>query len=203
MITVNVKKIYYKPDEPILNTVHFTVDKGEIATLMGPSGLGKSTLLKMIAGLHQGFEGEVQLPEGIRVALLSQNKCLLPWKTVYENVILLKRIELKKIKHEKTVQEKALKLIEDLGLKGFEKKYPRQLSGGQYQRAALGQAFFYEPDILLMDEPFTGLDDKIKKDIQDLFLKWQSIYHMTTIFVTHHRDEAHYMGSRIIDLERL
>lgn len=196
MIDLNIQSIYYNTQQPILKDISFTVGKGEIVALTGPSGIGKSTILNIVAGLHKGYEGNLAIQPNARIAFISQNKCLLPWKTVYENIVLLKKIESKKVD-----KQKAKELIESLGLTGFEKQYPLYLSGGQYQRVSLGQAFYYEPDIILMDEPFSALDDKTKKEIQDTFLQLKSKHNITAIFVTHSKEEALYLGSRIIQLD--
>lgn len=197
MIDFNAQTIYYKPDMPILKDIAFTVNQGEIVALTGTSGIGKSTILKIIAGIHKGFQGKVVTPKESRIAFLSQNNCLLPWKTVYENIILLRKIKDKNID-----KARAEELILSLGLSGLEKKYPVFLSGGQYQRTALGQVFFYEPDIILMDEPFSALDVETKREIQDLFLKLQKQCNITTLFVTHNIEEAEYMKARIINLKK-
>jgi len=196
MIELDIKTIYYEPERPILNNISFVVNQGEIVALTGSSGIGKSTILKMIAGLHTGYKGVISTPKDMRIAFLSQSKCLLPWKTIYQNVVLLRKVETGKVD-----KRSAEELIEKLGLFGYEKKYPLFLSGGQYQRAALGQAFYYQPDIILMDEPFSALDLKTKKEVQDVFMKLQIQHNITTLFVTHNREEAEYMGSRIISLE--
>ncbi len=197
MIEFNAKTIYYEPGKPILENISFVIEDGEIAALTGASGIGKSTILKIIAGIHTEYEGKISLPENSRIAFLLQNNCLLPWKTVYDNVVLLRKIETGQVD-----KKSAEKLIESLGLSGYEKQYPLFLSGGQYQRAALGQAFFYEPDIILMDEPFSALDAKTKREIQEVFLKLQKQHNITTLFVTHNPEEAEYMGSKIINLEK-
>ncbi len=197
MIELNAQTIYYKPGQPILKDISFTVNQGEIAALTGASGIGKSTILKMIAGIHNGYQGRVSIPKQSRIAFISQNNCLLPWKTVYDNIILLR-----KVKDSLVDKSSAKALIKNLGLCGLEKEYPYYLSGGQYQRTALGQAFYYEPDIILMDEPFSALDVKTKKEIQDLFLKLQKQHNITTLFVTHNEEEAKYLGARIINLKK-
>lgn len=197
MIELNAQTIYYKPGQPILKDISFTVDQGEIAALTGASGIGKSTILKMVAGIHSGYQGRVSTPKQSRIAFISQNNCLLPWKTVYDNIILLR-----KVKDSLVDKSSAKALIKNLGLCGLEKQYPYFLSGGQYQRTALGQAFYYEPDIILMDEPFSALDVKTKKEIQDLFLKLQKQHNITTLFVTHNEEEAKYLGARIINLKK-
>jgi ABC-type nitrate/sulfonate/bicarbonate transport system ATPase subunit len=196
MIELNLQTIYYNKENPILKNVSFNINQGEIVALTGPSGIGKSTILRIIAGLHSGYDGSFVVPSNMRVAFISQNKCLLPWKTVYQNLVLLRKIETGIVDH-----ESAKDLLHALLLNGYEKKYPFVLSGGQYQRVALGQAFYYKPDILLMDEPFSALDNKTKKEIQDVFMNLKKQYPITTLFVTHNAEEATYMGSRIINLE--
>ena len=197
MIELNAQTIYYKPGQPILEDICFNVRQGEIAALTGASGIGKSTILKMIAGIHNGYQGRVCTPKQSRIAFISQNNCLLPWKTVYENIILLR-----KVKDSQVDKSSAKALINNLGLNGLEKQYPLFLSGGQYQRTALGQAFYFEPDIILMDEPFSALDAETKKEIQDLFLNLQKQHNITTLFVTHNEEEAEYLGARIINLKK-
>ena len=197
MIEFKAETIYYKTGRPILKDVSFKIKQGEIVSLTGASGIGKSTILKIIAGIHKGYDGTLDIPKNSRIAFISQSNCLLPWKTVYDNIILLKKVETGKFD-----KPSAEKLIEDLGLSGLDKQYPLTLSGGQYQRTALGQAFFYEPDIILMDEPFSALDAKTKREIQELFLKLQKQHNITTVFVTHNIEEAEYLGSRIINLEK-
>ncbi len=195
MIELNVRTIYYEPDKPILENISFAIKKGETAVLTGASGIGKSTILKMIAGIHKGYDGRVSLPENSRIAFISQNNSLLPWKTVYDNIVLLRKVETGQAD-----KKSAQKLMESLGLSGYEKQYPLFLSGGQYQRTALGQAFFYEPDIILMDEPFSALDAKTKREVQQVFLNLQKQRNITALLVTHNPEEAEYMGSRIINL---
>jgi NitT/TauT family transport system ATP-binding protein len=196
MIELDIQTIYYEPEHPILKDIRFIVEPGEIVALTGASGIGKSTILKMIAGIHKGYEGVITTPEDMRTAFISQNRCLLPWKTVYQNIVLLRKVETGQID-----KVSAEKLIEKLGLSGYGKKYPISLSGGQYQRAALGQAFYYQPDIILMDEPFSALDEKTKREVQEVFMKLQDQHNITTLFVTHNIEEARFLGSRIINLE--
>lgn len=198
MITLKIDKAYYDIDKPVISDFSMYVEKGEVVSVVGQSGAGKSTLLKIIAGLHTGFEGHLTSDGGLRLAFIPQNQGLLPWKTVYENIVLLTKTTSKKIN-----KPKAMELIHSLGLDGFEKQYPNRLSGGQYKRVALGQAFFYEPDIILMDEPFSGLDGRIKAEVQDLFLRLQKKKAITTVFVTHDMQETVYMGSRVIRLGEL
>lgn len=197
MINIDLETIYYEPECPVLKNVRLDIKEGEIVALTGPSGIGKSTILKILAGIHDKYTGMVEMPEDARIAFISQNKCLLPWKNVYKNICLLCKVKGMDIQ-----KEKVANLIENLGLTGLEKKYPIFLSGGQYQRAALGQVFLYEPDILLMDEPFSALDSQTKKEVMDVFLKLHNERKITTLMVTHNLEEAKYLKSRIINLKK-
>ncbi len=197
MIELKLDTVYYEPGIPILQNINFSIHQGEIVALTGASGIGKSTIIKILAGTHAGYSGSIHIKPDSKAALISQNKCLLPWKNVYQNIVLLN-----KVKNLEVNLKKAFALIESLGLMGLEKKYPLFLSGGQYQRTALGQAFFYEPDILLMDEPFSALDSQTKKEVMDLFLQLQNKLQITTLLVTHSTKEAEYLGSRVVNLEK-
>lgn len=195
IIEVHIDKAYYSDDTPIIRNFDLTATRGEIVAVTGPSGIGKSTLLKIISGLHTGFTGSVRLKDGARLAFIPQKNSLLPWMTVYENVTSLAGLGGSEIDI-----SGAHRLIEELGLGGFEKQYPGRLSGGQYQRCALGQAFFLRPDILLMDEPFSSLDAETKREVQNIFLRLSKNTDMTTIFVTHSTEEAAYMNGRVMEL---
>ena len=193
MIDVKLKKIFYADEKVILSDIEMKIAKGEIVTILGKSGRGKSTLLKIIAGLHSNYEGSVKT-ESSKIGYIPQNKCLLPWKTVYENLILLKKIEASVSK------EKATELLKRLKIEELKDKYVNNLSGGEYQRVTLGQVFYYEPDIILMDEPFSALDSQTKDEILYLFLQLQQEKKITTVFVTHNIDEAEFIKGRIIRL---
>jgi ABC-type nitrate/sulfonate/bicarbonate transport system ATPase subunit len=197
LIELKLDTVFYDPKTPILENIHFIINQGEIVALTGASGIGKSTILKILAGSHKGYTGNITIQKERKAAFISQNKCLLPWKSVYKNIVLLKKVKENDVDH-----KKALALIESLGLSGLEKKFPLFLSGGQYQRTALGQAFFYEPDILLMDEPFSALDEQTKMEIMDIFLKLQKELGITVLLVTHSIHEADYLGCRVINLEK-
>lgn len=195
MISLNIKAAYYKDKKPVLTDFSLTAETGGIVTLTGASGSGKSTVLKIIAGLHKNFDGGVKLADGARIAMIPQNKHLLPWKNVLQSVTLLREAQNRALD-----AAKAMALLEALGLNGFEKQFPLNLSGGQYQRVMLGQALYCEPDILLMDEPFSALDDKTKHEIIGLFLRLRENRCFTTVFVTHNMEEARLMGGRIVRL---
>lgn len=193
MIDVKLNKIFYTDEKVVLSNIEIKIAKGEIVTILGKSGRGKSTLLKIIAGLHSGYEGTVKA-ESSKIGYIPQNKCLLPWKTVYENLILLKKIEASVSK------EKATELLRRLKIEELKDKYVNNLSGGEYQRVTLGQVFYYEPDIILMDEPFSALDSQTKDEILQMFLQLQQEKKITTVFVTHNTDEAEFVKGRIIRL---
>lgn len=195
MIELNIKNAYYADKKPVLSAFSLIAEKGEIVTLTGASGSGKSTVLKIIAGLHKEYDGSLKLADSENIAMIPQNKYLLPWKNVLQSIMLLQEA-----KSAEPDCEKAGELIKALGLSGFEKRFPLRLSGGQYQRVMLGQALFCEPDILLMDEPFSALDDRTKHEIIGLFLKLRENRSFTAIFVTHNMEEARLMGGRIVRL---
>lgn len=198
MIDVQIKSAYYDINKPVISNFEMHVNKGEIVSVIGRSGAGKTTLLKIIAGLHKDFDGNININDCFRLAFIPQNQGLLQWKTTYDNITLLSAKVSRE--HKKEQEQKAKTLIKKLGLEGFEKQYPNMLSGGQYKRVALGQAFFSEPDIILMDEPFSGLDGEMKKAVQDLFLQMRAEKGITTIFVTHDIQETEYMGSRTVEV---
>lgn len=199
MISLDIKTAYYADKKAVLAGFSLKAETGEIVTLTGASGSGKSTVLKIIAGLHKGFDGVLKLDSekntAPNIAMIPQNKYLLPWKNVLQSITILQEARSERPDH-----EKAATLIKALGLGGFEKQFPLRLSGGQYQRVMLGQALFCEPDILLLDEPFSALDDKTKHEIITLFLRLREDRVFTTVFVTHNMEEARLMGGRIVRL---
>ena len=193
MIALQLDKLFYTSEKTVLSNMELNIAKGEIVTILGKSGCGKSTLLRAIAGLHPNYEGTIQT-ESNKIGYIPQNKCLLPWKTVYENLILLKKVEAPVSK------EKATALLQRLQIEELKDQYVNRLSGGEYQRVTLGQVFYYEPDIILMDEPFSALDAQTKDEILRLFLELQQENRITTVFVTHSLEEAKFVKGRIIRL---
>ena len=192
----------------VLSEIQITIQEGEIVALLGPSGSGKSTLLRIIAGLVRPTAGEVyyrnRLFSGANpgVSMVFQSFALFPWLTVLENVELgLRYAPLSR--NEK--RDKAIEVIDMIGLDGFESAYPKELSGGMRQRVGLGRALVMEPDILLMDEPFSALDvltaENLKRDLLEL---WQmgKIPTKAIVLVTHGIEEAVYMADRAIVLSR-
>ena len=203
----NVCKSFKKDsdqDRLVLDTINFTLYDGEIVALLGKSGSGKSTLLRVIAGLIKPSDGEVWYRNkrifgpAHGIAMVFQNFALLPWLTVLENVELgLEALGVKRDERRK----RALAAIDTIGMDGFESAYPKELSGGMRQRVGFARALVINPDILLMDEPFSALDvltsDNLKHDLLDL---WQSKKTQTNaiLFVTHNIEEAAILADRII-----
>jgi NitT/TauT family transport system ATP-binding protein len=206
---LEVKKIKKEYDAgeatSAIEDVSFQVKKGEFLAIVGPSGCGKSTLLKIIAGLLTPTCGEVlkenNFIKGSKkdVILVFQeyNRSLLPWRNVIKNVELpLEVLNEPKSKR----KEKAKIFLEKVGLKGFEKHFPWELSGGMQQRVAIARALAYEPSILLMDEPFGSLDARMREELEDELLRLWKEFGITIIFVTHDLDEAIYLSDRLIVL---
>lgn len=196
MINFYIERAYYGA-ENVFENLRLTAHPGETVTLMGPSGCGKSTLLRILAGLHKGYLGRVVLPSEAVVGLVPQSKTLLPWKTVEQNLGLTAKAAGKK-----PDREEIRALISQLELDGLQNQYPHQLSGGQYQRVMLGQLLCLDPDILLLDEPFTALDSALKEKIIRLLLALRKP-HSTTLFVTHSEEEAGMMQGKTMDFASL
>ncbi len=190
-------------DNTVLRRFDLTVDEGEFVCLLGRSGCGKTTLLKLIAGLirphggHMLIDGKAISGPGSNRSMVFQNYGLFPWRTVLGNVEF--GLEIRGIDRA-TRREAALREIRRLGLAGFERHYPGQLSGGMQQRVALARAFTKNPRLLLMDEPFAAVDLQTREFLQDELLKiWEAI-RTTVVFVTHSLEEALYLGDRVVVL---
>jgi NitT/TauT family transport system ATP-binding protein len=207
---VEIKQIQHsfkKPDQQdllVIDGVNLSLGEGEIVALLGQSGSGKSTLLRIIAGLIKPTQGEV-LYQGEKVrgpasgiAMVFQSFALMPWLTVLENVEL--GLEAQRIPA-KIRRERALKAIDKIGMDGFEGAYPKELSGGMRQRVGFARALVTEPQLLLMDEPFSALDvltaESLRNDLMEL---WQSADNKmkSILFVTHNIEEAVLIADRII-----
>lgn len=188
----------------VLTDINLTIKTGEFLAILGPSGSGKSTLLRIIAGLTPASAGKItylgQEYQGVNpgVAMVFQSFALFPWLTVLENVML--GLEAKPIS-DKEKKEKTLRVIDMIGLDGFESAYPKELSGGMQQRVGLGRALVSDPDVLLMDEPFSALDvltaENLRRDLLELW-RDNKIPTKTIIMVTHSIEEAVYMADRIL-----
>ncbi|MGG1691753.1 ABC transporter ATP-binding protein [Heyndrickxia ginsengihumi] len=181
-----------------LQNVNLHIAEGEFITIIGPSGCGKSTLLKIIAGLDLGFSGAVNIGgepikgPSIKQGFIFQEHRLFPWLTVEQNIAA--DLSLKKAE----VRDKVKELIEIVKLKGFEKSYPRELSGGMSQRVAIARALLRNPDVLLLDEPFGALDAFTRQHLQDVLVEIWKKKKTTMILVTHDLDESIYLGNRVV-----
>lgn len=209
---IEVKKIHKNfgikghENAPILEDINLEVKEGEFLAILGPSGSGKSTLLRIIAGLVPASKGAVtylgNTIQGVNpgVAMVFQSFALFPWLTVLENVML--GLEGKKLSPVEKY-DKALKVIDIVGLDGFENAYPKELSGGMRQRVGIGRALVNDPDVLLMDEPFSALDvltaENLRRDLLELWLD-KKIPTKSIILVTHGIEEAVYMADRAVIL---
>jgi ABC-type nitrate/sulfonate/bicarbonate transport system ATPase subunit len=181
-----------------------SVAKGEFVTVVGPSGCGKSTLFNIVAGLEEPDAGGILRFEGNschaadllgRVSFMPQRDLLLPWRNVVDNAILALDVE---GVPRAQARAKALKMLPEFGLAGFEQQYPYQLSGGMRQRVALMRSFLFERDLMLLDEPFGALDALTRAMMQRWLLDvWQK-YRRTILFITHDVDEAIFLGDRVL-----
>ena len=181
--------------------VSFSVDEGASVALIGPSGCGKSTTLHMAAGLLAPSEGTVCVngeptsKPRQATAFIPQDLGLLPWKTVLDNAAL--GLVIRKVPKAEA-RMRALEALEQVGLEGFERSYPKELSGGMRQRLSLARALAMDVDLLLMDEPLSAIDALLRESLQDMLLElWRKRAH-TQVLVTHSIEEAVYLGQRII-----
>jgi NitT/TauT family transport system ATP-binding protein len=203
----NLKKVYQTDGGPVeaVRNLTFDLRAGELACLVGPSGSGKTTLLKCISGLMAPTEGEVLLdgakvtgpPKKMAVVFQEYGRSLFPWMRVRENVELpLKNQGVAKAERDRLVDE----ALEAVGLSHVPMSYPWQLSGGMQQRVAIARAVAYQPEVLLMDEPFAAVDAQTRADLEDLIRTVWKKLGITVLFVTHDIDESVYLGERVIIL---
>jgi NitT/TauT family transport system ATP-binding protein len=209
MDKIIIKDIHHSFKQPgkkkeanhVLHEVTLEIEQGEFVCVVGPSGCGKSTLLSIIGGLTKPKKGSIYVDSqqingpGKDRGIVFQGYALLPWRTVLKNVEL--GLEINKVPKNKRT-ELAREYLSLVGLKDYEKYYPGQLSGGMKQRVAIARALAYDPEILLMDEPFSALDAQTREILQaellDIWIKTKK----TIIFVTHSVDEAVYLSSRVV-----
>ena len=179
----------------------FEVKEGEFVSLVGPSGCGKSTILQICAGLVPPTQGKVEVgglparPGRREVGIMFQAPVLLPWRSVCDNVLLPTEVfRLDK----KAAQKRALELLDLVGLQGFEDKHPWELSGGMQQRASLARVLVADPDILLMDEPFSALDEFTRERLNLELAKIHESFGRTVLYVTHNIEEAVFLSDRVV-----
>ncbi len=192
-----VRKEYLQPNGErlrVLENITFEIAKGMFSSLLGPSGCGKSTILNLIAKLDRHTSGDISV-NGDKIGFVFQQPRLLNWRTVTDNVALpLERDNSDK----RGRREIAVKYLGLVGLSGFENYYPLQLSGGMQQRVAIARALVIDPDILLMDEPFSGLDEFTARKLrQELIRIWRETG-KTIVFVTHSISEAVFLSEQIL-----
>jgi len=202
----NLNKHYTVKGKPlqVLDNISLSIKPGEFVSIVGASGCGKSTLLRLLIGLEGGYEGNILL-DGKRIqgtsldrGIVFQEHRLFPWLTVEDNI----RVGLLNAQGEASAKEKSVQEhISLVGLKGFEKAYPHQLSGGMSQRVAIARALVNRPEVLLLDEPFGALDALTRSHLQqELQRIWQA-EGITAILVTHDVEEAVFLGDRIVVMQ--
>ncbi|AGN27045.1 ABC transporter ATP-binding protein [Candidatus Methanomassiliicoccus intestinalis] len=201
----NIYKEYPKDDEilQVLEDITFDVKEGELVCVLGPSGCGKTTLLRIIAGLVDKTSGSIVVDgeevtgPGPNRGMVFQDFALFPWRTVQKNVEF--GLEIKKIPPEERTKI-ASQFIHLVGLDGFEKSHPSELSGGMKQRVGIARALANNPHILLMDEPFGALDSQTRNQMQTELLRIQDETEKTIVFITHSVDESVFLADRILIL---
>ena len=190
-------------DNTVLNHITFGIEKGDLVTLLGPSGCGKSTLLRCLSGLEQVSEGRIILdgqdvtdvPASKRsIGMVFQQYSLFPNMNVEQNIAF--GLKMQKVPREQ-IEQKVARAVELVELKGKERTYPANLSGGQQQRVALARSIVTEPKVLLLDEPLSAIDAKLRKSLQARIREIQQELGLTSIFVTHDQDEAMVMSDVI------
>ena len=199
-----ITKSFSKPDGGTYTAIaglSLSIAAGEFVAIVGPSGCGKSTLLNLIAGLDYPTSGEVLLAEqqvqGIdrRIGFLFQDDALLPWRTVEQNIGLGLRL---RGFSRAEIQPRVSLWLQQVGLTGFERHFPVQLSGGMRKRVAIAQTLIYDPDVILMDEPFAHLDAQARHIMQEDLLKLFGSQNRTIALVTHDLDEAISLADRVV-----
>ncbi|GAA2797340.1 ABC transporter ATP-binding protein [Saccharopolyspora taberi] len=183
-----------------LSGIDLRIGSGELAVIVGPSGSGKSTMLDLLAGLDLPTSGEIRLDgqpitgPGLDRGVVFQQYALLPWRTAQGNVEF--GLEAKQVPKSQR-RERAREYLELVGLSGFENHYPHQLSGGMKQRVAIARSLAFDPEVLLMDEPFAALDAQTRDLLQEELLRIWERTGKTIVFITHGIDEAVFLGQRV------
>lgn len=197
----NLKKMYHDDDDEIvaIEDISLNINKGEFISIVGPSGCGKSTLLSVLSNLEEKSNGEILLNKNLKIGYMLQKDSLFPWRTILENC--LTGLEITNSLNY-TTKKRVIRLLETYGLKEFMNKYPDSLSGGMRQRVALIRTLATNPDILLLDEPFSALDYQTRLALSDDVYKIIKDEGKTAIMVTHDLAEAISMSNRIVVLTK-
>lgn len=197
-MAIDIKNLYKSYGELVIcEDFNMTLENEKITGLLGPSGCGKTTLLNILAGLEEYDSGTIDGLEGKTLSYIFQEDRLIPWSTVKDNIVFV----LKSIYDDHEGGRIADEYLQMVGLKDYAHYYPHQLSGGMKQRVAIARAFAYPADILLMDEPFKGLDLDLKTGLIESFLRLWEEDKRTVIFVTHDLEEARSLGHYIYHLD--
>lgn len=210
LLTVEgLRKVYESSTGSVeaIGDVTFEMKRGELICIVGPSGCGKTTLLKCISGLLKPTSGRVELdgkavtapPPNMALVFQEYGRSLYPWLTVRGNIEL-------PLKHRKLPKAEVQRIVDDalvaVGLDHADTKYPWQLSGGMQQRVAIARAVAYQPEVLIMDEPFAAVDAQTRADLEDLVRTLHLERGMSILFVTHDIDESVYLGERVVVLSK-
>lgn len=199
----DVEKAYFTPSGLVraLRPVSFTFDRGQTVAIVGPSGCGKSTMLKILAGIESRTRGEITIASRKMdgpledVGIVFQKDLLLDWRTVLENVLL--PAELRGRVDEQT-RRRAIELLDELGVAGFENNQPWELSGGMRQRVSIARALLLKPSMLFLDEPFSALDALTRDKMNVIMQRLQMHEEVTTLLITHSIAEAVFLSDRVI-----
>ena len=203
-LTIDDVTYSYTASERIVENVHWEIAEGEFHSLVGKSGCGKTTLLKIAAGLLQPDKGAVYLKErkvakpSEKMGFVFQSPTLLEWKSIVDNVLLPVTLKKKATKEDK---KRAEALLELMGLSAYKTRFPSELSGGQQSRAAIARALILEPAMLFLDEPFAALDAITREELQDDLLHLCQMQKTSVLFITHDITEAIYLSHRVAIME--
>jgi sulfate/thiosulfate transport system ATP-binding protein len=210
IVLQNINKTFNQAK--VLNNINLEVPTGELVALLGASGCGKTTLLRIIAGLEKADSGEVwfhgedatsQAIQERRVGFVFQHYALFRHLTVFENIAFGLRVRARADRPSETViREKVMRLLELVQLTHFAQQSPRQLSGGQRQRVALARALAVEPKVLLLDEPFSALDATVRKELRRWLRQLHDELHVTSVFVTHDQEEAMEVADQVVVMKQ-